>query len=521
MHAVGTTLDYAIIVGYMIFILLFGSFFGRFVKTTKDFFLAGQRFTWWLVSFSAVASLVGSYSFIKYSEAAYLYGLSSTQAYLNDFWWVPIWMFGWIPVIYYMRVTSIPEYMEIRHDAKTRMLASLFLLLYMLMYVGMNLYTMGVALNALLGWPILVAALVVAVIVAIYCYIGGQTSVIMTDLVQAVFLLIAGITIFFLGISKIGGFSKFWHALPYGHRFGLAYFNKPPEFNFVGVFWQDGIANTAAFWFMNQGIMLRFMSAKSVREARKAMWFTVLLMMPIAAVAVSGAGWVGKAFSAVGILPADASPKQIFVLVTNILVGPGLFGFIMAALVSALMSTVDTLVNAIAAVWTNDFWKRYIKPGRDDKHYLLVGRITSLIVAFIGLCLVPAFMKSKTIYVAHATFTAAITPPLVTVILLSALWRRFTPKAAFWTLLGGGIAILISFFVPDIIKPFAHGMAPGGHFIGAYKYMRALYGLVASFAIGIIVTFFTKPKSAEELIGLTWGTEKPAVETFKEKVKLP
>ena len=109
---IGTPLDVWIIIAYFIGILGFGRFFGRFIKGTKDFLFAGQKLSWWLIGMSCVATLVGSYSFVKYSEVAFKYGFSSTQSYLNDWFWMPFWMFGWLPIIYFSRVTSIPEYFE-------------------------------------------------------------------------------------------------------------------------------------------------------------------------------------------------------------------------------------------------------------------------------------------------------------------------------------------------------------------------------------------------------------------------
>ena len=134
-------------------------------------------------------------------------------------------------------------------------------LVYLVGYVGVNLFTMGKVLNALLGWPIPTAALIVAVISATYVTAGGQTSVIMTDLFQGVMLLFTGGLILYLGIDYLGGFGAFWENLPRGHRTAFPNFNEDPGFPSVGIFWQDGIANTAMFYFLNQGMVMRFLAA--------------------------------------------------------------------------------------------------------------------------------------------------------------------------------------------------------------------------------------------------------------------
>jgi len=97
-QTIGGNLDYAVMLAYFVAVLGFGLYFGRYTATTKDFFFGGQRFAWWLIAFSCVATVVGSYSFIKYSAAGFTYGLSSTQSYLNDWFWMPMLVLVWIPI---------------------------------------------------------------------------------------------------------------------------------------------------------------------------------------------------------------------------------------------------------------------------------------------------------------------------------------------------------------------------------------------------------------------------------------
>ena len=110
----------------------------------------------------------------------------------------------------------------------------------------------------------------IAIITGIYITFGGQTAVIFTDLAQGFILLFAGLFLFFLGLNYIGGFDKFWSLLPVSWKMPLAKFNEPSSFNFVGIFWEDGIAGSIGFLFMNMGLIMRFMATKSVNEGRKA-----------------------------------------------------------------------------------------------------------------------------------------------------------------------------------------------------------------------------------------------------------
>jgi len=517
----GTTLDYVVIGLYFVAVLGFGSLFGRHSRTTRDFFFGGQRFSWWLVGLSMVATLVGSYSFIKYSAVGYKHGISSSLSYLNDWVWMPLFMFGWLPIIYFARIRSIPEYFERRFDRRTRVAATVILLLYMLGYIGINFYTLGVALNRVIGWDVFPTAAVIAVGTAIYVTAGGQTAVIMTDLLQGFLLLAVGFAVLFMGFYTLGdgqigpGMELFWNELSPTQRQALPRFNSPPSFNFVGIFWQDGFANSVFFYFMNQGVIMRFLAVRSVREGRKAAGFTVLLLVPLAAIAVSAGGWLGPAMVKAGLVPAGTSSRDIFVAVSHVLAEPGVFGLILAALCAALMSSADSLINAVSAVFVNDIYQPFFRRKAPDAHYLRVARVTSLAAALVGIALVPLFMSFESIYRAHGAFTAAVTPAMVVAVLFGFLWKRFTPAAAFWTLVGGTAASAASFVWPQLITPFAHGTAMEGGALKTYSYVRALYGLSVSTTIGLVVTLFTRPREPASMVGLVLGTLNEAMTRWK------
>jgi SSS family solute:Na+ symporter len=507
----GTPLDYAIMVGYFLAILIIGSWFGRRQKSLDDFFFAGRRFSWWWITLSLVATLVGSYSFVKYSQVGFRYGLGSTQSYLNDWIWLPLLVFGWLPILYLSRVTSVPEYFERRFDHRVRRWVTAYVLIYLIGYVAVNLFTMGRVLNALVGWPVWPAAALVAAISAVYVTAGGQTSVIMTDLFQGLMLLATGLLLLWLGIDHLGGMGPFWAHLPRGHRLAFPVFNSDPAFPSVGIFWQDAIANSAMFYFMHQGIIMRFLSARSVAEGRKAMFATVLVLVPVAAVVVSGGGWVARALVHAGTLPPDISSGEAFFVAAELLSRPGIFGLVLAALTAALMSTVDTLITGVAAIVVNDVYRPLVRPLASERELLRVARLTSVGVTLVGVLLVPVFLNFRTIYEAHGAFTAAVTPPLVVTLLLAAFWKRFTATAARVTLVGGMAAILLSLFLPGIIAPFAHGvpMAEGGEgpFGGVtqYKYMRAFFGIVVCVVLAVGTALFTRPEPPGRRRGLVVG----------------
>jgi SSS family solute:Na+ symporter len=281
----------------------------------------------------------------------------------------------------------------------------------------------------------------------------------------------------------------------------------------VGIFWQDLFGSSMFFYFANQGLIMRFLAVKSVKEGRKAIIVVTLVLMPLAMLAVGNAGWIGRAMQTWGLLPADVDPNSIFMAVASAVTQPGVFGLILAALTAALMSTVDTLINAVSAIAVNDVYRPFIAPDRDDKHYLKIARISSIVFTVAGLALVPVYMGFHSIYVAHGTFTAAISPPIIVVVVLGILWRRFSPRAALLTLVGGGALVALSLAFPAVIRPLAdlHGMDPGTGF----NYMRALYGFLICAAIAVIASFIWPARDAERIRGLWVGTLQAAKRAFK------
>ena len=516
----GTGLDYGIMVGYFVAMLAIGTWFGRNSTSTKDFFFGGQRFSWWLIAFSMVATTIGSYSFVKYSKIAFGYGIASSQTYLNDWLWAPLLMFGWLPLLYFSRVVSIPEYFARRFGTGARQVSTWLLLLYLVGYVGINLYTMGQALEILFGWPIFWSAALVAAISAVYVTFGGQTSVIMTDLFQGAMLMATGLVLLYLGVDHLGGFEAFWEHLPREHRRAFVPLNETADYPAVGIFWQDGMANSAMFYFLNQGMVMRLLSARSVQDSRRAVVAVMLVLMPIAALVVASGGWVARALVHAGQLDPDIQGKEAFFIASDMLAVPGVFGLIMAALTAALMSTVDTLVTAIAAIVVNDVYMP-LRPHSTDTQQLNVARIASVSISVLGVMLVPVFMEFGSIYSAHGAFTAAVTPPLVVALLMGVFWRRYTATAAMWTMVGGSLAIFASIVWPDLIAPFAHGVPRieveegllGGKDV--WKFMRAFYGLVVCSVIGVVATLVTKPRAVEDLKGLVWGTVSDAIAWYK------
>lgn len=515
-----------VVVLYFCMIAGFGAYFARFSKNINDFFYSGQRFAWWLGAASMVATGIGSYSYLKYSQQGFETGMSSAMTYTNDWFIVPFFMFGWLPIVYFSRVKSIPEYFERRFNSTARYISLVIIMAYMMFYIGYNLFTIGVALEGLLGIPMIWTVPIATIVLGGYVTFGGQTAVIFTDLMQGIMLYIAGGIAIIAGIVALGGFGDWWSYLPVTHRLPFVHLINDPKFNTAGLFWGEALAGSIAFTFMNQGFIMRYLALKSVNDGRKAAVFNVLVTLPLSAVIVGAVGWIAKSLivkqAAMGGILEGIDPIHItnhfhtFIVVTweSLRHNAVVFGFVIAALTAALMSTVDTLINACAAIGIYDIYKPLFKQDASDRHYLVAARWVSGGTALFGLGLVYFFANMKgSLMSIHYKGIMIIIPAIVTTIFLGAFWRRFNAKAACISMIVGSIFTVMTVWFPSVIDPLAWFVQ--GPQNGIYIYMRALFGMSLTAVIGIVVTLLTTPDPESKSEGLTIDTLDKAMETYK------
>ena len=202
-----------------------------------------------------------------------------------------------------------------------------------------------------------------------------------------------------------------------------------------------------------------------------------------------------------GVLSPNLQPNDVFVAVTNIVASPGVFGFIIAALCAALMSTADTLVNASSAIVVNDIYRPLIGKEKSEEKQLEVARYASIAIKVIAVLLVPFFNSFESIYEAHGWFHSTFTPPLVVAVFLGIFWKRFTTHAVIATFTVGAFLMILGQFNHELIAPFSHGieLRPGR----GYSYIGALYNIFVCASVGVLVSFFTKKPEESTIRGLT------------------
>ena len=515
-----------IICSYFLMVTFFGAYFAKFSSSIHDFFFSGQRFAWWLPFVSMMATGIGSYSYLKYSEQGLNTGMNSAMGYMNEWFIIPLFFFGWLPLMYWTRTKSIPQYFEKRFNKTTRYITVCILLAYIFYYIGYNLFTIGLAFEGIFGFSPLWTLPLITFILGAYVSLGGQTAVIFTDLVQGVILYVAGFLAFGYGLYVLGGFGEFFSHLPLEHRLPFAPLRDNPKFNSIGMFWGDALAGSIAFLFLNQGFLMRFLSIRSVNEARFAGMANILITLPLSALVVGSIGWVGKsiltkqevigsALSSSGALQVEDS-YHTFVTVVGYVVqnNPVILGIILAALLAALMSTIDTLINAASAIFIYDVYKPLIRSSASNKHYLNSAKLTSIAVTLLGLLLASWFFFQKgTLMSIHYKGVMVIIPSIVTTLLLGMLWNRFNSIAASCALVIGVSLTFMTLKYPEWIYPlrdFFYGSPSGDPFL-----FRALFGMLVSGSVGVLVCLFTKPADKEKIEGFTLESIDKAMWFFK------
>lgn len=509
---------------YFAFILSFGFLFGRFSKNTNDFFFSGQKFPFWVVGASMIATSIGSYSFLKYSQQGYLTGMSSAMSYTNDWFVTPFFLFGWLPIIYLSKVHSVPEYFERRFNRTARYISLVIILFYMFFYIGYNLFTIGLAIQAILKVKLIISLPIVSCILASYVTLGGQTAVIMTDLIQGLILYFIGFLLIGAGLYYVGGLYEWWYWLPESHRLPFVHLTENKSFNTIGLFWGEAIAGSIAFAFLNQGFIMRFLSTRSVEEGRKAAVLNVIVSLPSAAIIVGAVGWIGKSIMMKmgtefpGALAIEQNTYNVFLIVAweSLKQSSILFGIVVAALLAALMSTIDTLINASAAIGVYDLYKPLIKQNASEKHYLKVAKVLSLLVCFLGFCLAFVFINMKgSLMAIHYKGIMIIIPAIVSTLFVGVFWKSMTSTAAIVAMLLGSSASLLSLAYPSILDPVAAFIGADYEPNGAYIYVRAVFGIAFTVSLCFLVSLFTKPKDEQEIEGLTVWSIAKAYDSYK------
>ena len=513
--------DWVIIAVY--FAVLAGIVFwsSRRQESSDDYFLAGRNVGWFAIGASLFASNVGSEHIVGLAGAGATSGTGMAHWELHA--WVLI-MLGWVFVPFYYKsgVSTMPEFLERRFGATTRWILSVVsLAAYVLTKVSVTVYAGALVFKALLpetfGSPenaFWIGAFSTVVLTGVYTVFGGMRAVLYTDTAQAFILLIGSAMITWIGLDKLGGWSELQSfASDNVADYALWRPLDNPDFPWLGILMASPIIGIW-YWCTDQYIVQRTLTAKNLTVARRGtIWGGFLKVWPVMIFLVPG--MIGAALNEKGIIqiPLTAGQEidgdQVFPTLVQELLPTGLRGLVVGGMLAALMSSLSSLFNSSASLFTLDIYKK-LKPKSTERQLVNVGRIATIVIVGLGLLWIPVMSRlaeDKGLYNYLQSAQAYLAPPITAVFLLGLFYRRTTNVAAIVGLsigftLGLGKLTLSSFYAtPKGDDPKLDWLTRVADFNFLYS-SGVLFGLVV--ALVLLVSLVTPAPDPEKIRGLTY-----------------
>src|SRR5947207_3662741 len=474
-----TFIDWTIMVIYFVFVLGIGFALKRYMKTTTDFFLSGRSIPAWITGLAFISANLGAQEVIGMGASGAKYGIATSH-----FYWIgaiPAMAFIGVfmmPFYYGSRARSVPEYLKLRFDEKTRGFNAISFALMTVLSSGISLYAMGLLLETLLGWNFSFSILIAAAIVLVYVFLGGLTSAIYNEVLQFFLIVFGFAPLVFLGLRDVGGWSGLQARLAtVATSNGFASgawseswkFMGSPSSNPMGIEWFGlamglGFVLSFGYWCTDFLVVQRAMAAKSMSAARRTpliaaipkMLFPFLVILPgmIAIALTYKTGGSGFA------LPKKADGTFEYNMAIPLMLGhyfpTGMLGVGLTALMASFMSGMAGNVTAFNTVWTYDIYQSYIKRGASDEHYLWMGRIATVFGIAVSVAAAYVVSRFNNIMDMLQLVFAFVNAPLFATFLLGMFWKRATGHGAFTGLLSGTVAAAIHHGVT-----LPHGGMPG------------------------------------------------------------
>lgn len=495
-------LDWAIILLYVAVIIGIGLFFGLRVKNSGEFFMANKKLPWWVCSLSFMMVLISAQDIVNYSQTGYDAGFVAYQMYVDDLGWAILFLAIGLPIFFLSGIYSVPEYLERRFGRSARIAGSVATLIFMLALMSFNSYAISVLLNAMFGWDIYVCMVVISIIAAIYTASGGIMSVMITDTLQAVLVFVGGSLLVGAGINMAGGFNNMISFLPTNFR---SVFTPmfDPNYPQLGLFFGGGFAITAAWYFAHQGNLQKILSARTLNQSRLVTLVFMGVLMPLGVIFTGTPGIILRSLVEQGLVEAPADSSTAFLILVSQVAQPGVLGLVIAFVMAAMMSTGAGYISSSVTIFVNDIYMQ-MRPHQKDRHYLLVSRIASVVIAIImPLIFAGYFMQFDALMTALFSITSAVMPGLVLAVLGGICTKKINSKAATLSILACIVGVMLALFIPDVFqKPFCFGL----YGTSGASWFNSLAGLV--WAIGGLIVgqiVWRKPEKQDyEYYGLVY-----------------
>ncbi len=558
---------------YFVFVLGIGFALKRYMRTSNDFFLAGRSIPAWVCGLAFISANLGAQEVIGMGASGAKYGIITSH-----FYWIgaiPAMVFVGIfmmPFYYGSKARSVPEYLRMRFDEKTRAVNAFSFAIMTVFSSGISMYAMALLIQTLgLFHGIIpdqyifhVSVFLSAMIVLGYIFLGGLTSAIYNEVLQF-FLIVAGFApLVWIGLRNVGGWEGIKRTLPANmtHSWqGMAHAST----NTLGVEWVGlamglGFVLSFGYWCTDFLVIQRAMAADSEVSARKVpliaaipkMFFPFLVILPgliavtvtskmattpAAVVATTAAdghalpldeqhphGIIPQKINPINgepVLDTNGNPVYNYDLAIPVMLlhffPTGILGLGLTALLASFMSGMAGNVTAFNTVWTYDIYQAYINKRGSDAHYLWMGRMATIGGVVLSIGAAYAVTNFNNIMDALQLVFSIVNAPLFATFLLGMFWKRTTGHGAFSGLVAGTGAALLhhGLTIPTDALPGMHGgwLAIVHHYPSdmAQNFWTAIFAFSVNLAVTIVVSLATKPRAESELVGLVYSlTPKPA-----------
>jgi len=525
--------DYAVVAVYFAVVVGIGWALKGRVKGSADFLTATHSISAAIAGLAFISANLGAQEVIGMAASGAKYGIITSH-----FYWIgaiPAMVFLGVfmmPFYYGSHARSVPEYLKLRFDEKTRAYNAVSFALMTILSSGISMHALASLLKLLLGWQYTPCIAVSAAVVLVYILLGGLRSAIYNEVVQFCIIVAGFLPLVFLALSDVGG----WEALkeklipvatsqayaPGTWSESWSHLGSPSE-NPMGVEWFGlvmglGFVLSFGYWCTDFLVVQRALAAKSLSAARRApligavpkMLFPALLIIPgmIAVALDQGSGHHLLPLTAQGTPDYNMSIPSLLVRYFP----PGLLGLGFTALIASFMSGMAGNVSAFNTVWTYDLYQSYIAPHRSDRHYLWMGHIATVAAVLLGVATAYLASRFDNIMDLLQLLFGFVNAPLLATFLLGMFWRRATGDGAFYGLLGGtlGAALfhglsLSSGAVPGVKGAWIHPLWMFRSEMGQNFYM-AIVACAACFVLTTGISLATcQNRTDAELKGLVYS----------------
>ncbi|QSX30627.1 sodium/solute symporter [Shewanella cyperi] len=401
--------------------------------SSQDYFLAGNSLPWWAIGASLIAANISAEQMIGMSGSGYAIGLAiASYEWMAALTLILVAKF-FLPIFLEKRIATMPQFLEQRYDRRVRTTLAVFWLgVYVLVNLTSVLYLGALAMDTITGIGLMPALLFLALFSLSYSLYGGLRAVAFTDIIQVLLLIVGGLLVSFLALDKIGmgqgvlaGAKTLLETVP--DKFTLILPSNHPHYGdlpglsvLFGGLWVMNFS----YWGFNQYITQRALAAKNLQEAQKGVVFAAFLklLMPVIVVL--------PGIAAAVLLPDLAKPDQAYPEMLK-LVPAGLLGLTFAALVAAIASSVSSMTNSVATIFTLDIYQPLLHPDAGDKRLLWVGRCSALLSLSLAVLIAePLLGRLDQAFQYIQEFTGFFTPGIVAIFLLGFFWKKTTANAA-------------------------------------------------------------------------------------------